>query len=52
MFTVRDMYFFHADLFDSVSRTENLAHNTQQVVEFLSSSLAVIISSNEELQLD
>ena len=49
---VHSPVFFHVDLFDLVSTTQNLAHNTQQIVEFLLSSLAVIISSNEELQLD
>ena len=43
---------FHVELFDLVSTTQNLAHNTQQIVEFVSGSLAVTISSNEELQLD
>ena len=36
---------FHVELFDLVSTTWNLAHNTQLVVEFQSGSLAVTISS-------
>ena len=35
---------FHVELFDLVSKTQNLAHNTQQVMEFQSGSLAVTIS--------
>ena len=42
MFTV---VFFQVELFDSVSSTQNLAHNTQLAMEFQSGSLAVTISS-------